>query len=415
MRGIVPILAVVTCASVAQAGETLAAEQQRRQDQLMREGYNLTHRVRVSAATKRDELIIPAGDADEHRVSLWFAAEHGELAVRFLDPKGDVVVAWHGRSGDQQLTRVLAPGRYVVEFGGSEGLGAIGVKGPVVAACPLDALRVSEHAADPGQGFHWPYLLLAPSAGAAKTLLVVPNNTGFPTEDLELLRASASCELAHEIARADRLGVAVLVPLFPRTEEVYLHALARSALATKAPKLARADLQLIAMIDDARRRLGPTVRSRVLMSGFSASGSFTNRFALLHPDRVLAAAVGSPGGWPIAPSAELRYPVGVADVAELTGRAVDFTALRTVSLFLFLGDADTNDSVPYRDSFSAADQELIMRRFGETPVARWNAAKQLYDSAKLRATFRLYPGVAHDVTAAMAADVEAAFAAALRD
>ncbi|HML49272.1 MAG TPA: hypothetical protein PKE04_21240, partial [Clostridia bacterium] len=49
-----------------------------------------------------------------------------------------------------------------------------------------------------------------------------------------------------------------------------------------------------------------------------------NRFALLHPDRVRAAAIGSPGGWPVAPVAQaegndLPYPIGIADVAQLTG------------------------------------------------------------------------------------------------
>jgi hypothetical protein len=69
--------------------------------------------------------------------------------------------------------------------------------------------------------------------------------------------------------------------------------------------------------------------------------------------------------------------------------------------------------VPYRDSFTAADEAVIVKRFGKTPVARWEAAKRLYADAKLRATFMLYPGAAHEVTPAMSKDIEAVFAAAL--
>ena len=69
-------------------------------------------------------------------------------------------------------------------------------------------------------------------------------------------------------------------------------------------------------------------------------------------DRLLEehVAAGSPGGWPIAPCGEwqgrkLRYPVGIADAAELTGSAPDPEALRGVPVFVFQGGDDTNDSV----------------------------------------------------------------------
>ena len=56
--------------------------------------------------------------------------------------------------------------------------------------------------------------------------------------------------------------------------------------------------------DDARGRLrahGTPTDPRVLLQGFSASAMFANRFTVLHPQRVRAATIGSPGGWPIAP------------------------------------------------------------------------------------------------------------------
>jgi dienelactone hydrolase len=170
------------------------------------------------------------------------------------------------------------------------------------------------------------------------------------------------------------------------------------------------------MIDHARAILGKEFDPRILISGFSAAGSFANRFAFLHPDRVRAAAVGSPGGWPLAPAADaaLTYPVGIADLAALTGAAVDLPSLRRVHFFFFLGADDGNDAVPHRDSFSAADEALVMRRYGKTPVARWPAAKRLYAEAGLDAEFRLYPGVAHTVTPQMGADIETAFKAALK-
>ena len=102
-----------------------------------------------------------------------------------------------------------------------------------------------------------------------------------------------------------------------------------------------------------------------------------------------------------------------ADAKALTGRAADIPALKAVRFFFYMGDQDANDAVPYRDSFSEADQALIFRRFGTTPAARWKAAEQLYAAQGLDARFKLYPGTAHSVTGAMAADVEAFFRSAL--
>lgn len=419
-------------------------ELRRRNDELVQQGFPFTQGVTLGgAAPMQIELLIPPDD-DEHTIALWFEAERGDASLRWLDPAGEVVTAWRGRRIEQRMTRALAPGKHVVELRASGGRvhGLIGVKGPVIKRCAIDPARLTEQPAEPAHGFAWPYLLVMPrptgsdahpppgaSAGlnahsaGATTLLVVPPNTGFATDDLELLRASTTCTVADQLAAADRLGTPILVPLFPRPAmpsppgNLYLHALSRASIEARDAHLTRVDLQLIAMLDHARQRLaaqGHPVQPRVLITGFSASGMFTSRFAVLHPDRVLAAAVGSPGGWPIAPVASahgeaLPYPVGISDVQALTRAPVDLAALRRVRFLFLLGDADTNDAVPYRDSFSAADEALIMRWFGKTPIARWDAARQLYDAAGLHAQYRLYRGVGHEMSSAMNADVEAMF------
>jgi len=430
------------CPGSAAAGPPAAApspdlerELGRYQAGLIRDEFNLTQTMTLGAKPARFELLIPP-DGDEHGIALWFAAEQGDVSVRWLDPAGEVVTASRGRRIEQRLIRALAPGKHVVEVQGSGGRvhGLIAVHGPLVKRCEVDAARMTEHPADPAHGFAWPYLLVAPKPAApgaaptgATTLLVVPPNTGFATEDLELLRASTMCHVADQLATADRLGTAIVAPLFPRPAlpsppgNLYLHALSRASLEVRDARLARVDLQLIAILDDARQRLATPdrpVQPRVLIVGHSAAGMFASRFTVLHPDRVLAAAVTAPGGWPLAPVASaqgeaLPYPVGVADLATLTGAPVDLTALRRVRFLFLLGGTDTNDSVTDRDSYSAADEALVMRRFGKTPVARWDAARRLYESAGLAAQFRLYRGVGHAMSAAMTADIEAMFRAAL--
>lgn len=412
----------------AQEADPLVAEWHQHDDALVHDGYNFTQSWSVKAADSRSarvEFFVP--EAEEHTFSFWAASKDGDVVFRLLGPDGRVVASSSGRKGEGTVSLIAPAGSYSAEITRAAGVGVravFGIKGAAIRKCDAgDAVR--EHAAAPAQGFHWPYLLYVPKLVRSTHLLVVPNNTGFQTADLELLRAAGSCEIERQTALATRLGAPLLVPLFPRPpvtaegdpDGLYLHALSRASLETKVERFRRVDLQLMAMIDDARAALHEAhveIEPQVFLWGFSASGSFAARFTMLHPERVAAVAAGSPGGWPIAPVAAddgetLPYPVGIADEKELTGRPFDLAHVRQVPFFFYLGDQDENDSVTYRDSFSKAQEELIFRRFGKTPAARWKDAERLYAKAGLEAHFTLYPGAAHSVTAEMAKDIASFF------
>jgi pimeloyl-ACP methyl ester carboxylesterase len=207
-------------------------------------------------------------------------------------------------------------------------------------------------------------------------------------------------------ALAERLATPLLVPVFPRPAaqpNLYTQALDRDALVTRDPTLRRLDLQLLSMIADARARLRARhveTAAQVLLEGHSAAGMFVSRFVVLHPGAVRGAVVGAPGGWPIVPVAVykgrlLRYPVGVADLAELVGAPFGAAAFRRVPLFYYLGDRDTNDSVVNDDSFDPVDRALVLALFGATPVQRWPLAAELYRAAGCACELELYPGVDH--------------------
>ncbi len=289
---------------------------------------------------------------------------------------------------------------------------------PEPAGSPL---RVEPDAA---RGFAYPYyLFVAPELkadaalrSATHTMLVLPNNTGQLDDSLAFHEAYVKKRMAQVAEIAKQMKTAVLMPVFPRPKtdwRIYTHALDRDALLTDKKEYARFDRQLVAMIDDARGRLkkdGLKFDKKVHLNGFSASGMFANRFVFLHPERVKAAVVGSPGGWAIAPVAvfqgkRLRYPIGTADFKEVAGARFDLEKVRKVPLFIFLGDKDDNDSVIFGDSYEEEDKLLIFELFGKTPVDRWASTKALYEEAQLNAEFRLYPNVAHAVTAEIRQDI----------
>jgi hypothetical protein len=303
---------------------------------------------------------------------------------------------------------------------------------PSSAALPVGQLiRI---AAEPARGFHWPYLLYLPKALAGPAgragkhyLFVAPNNTGTPDDSLQTHEEAARRKMIGLGSFAEKLGTPLLQPVFPRPKEdwkLYTHALDRDTLLSEKTTLRRLDLQLIAMLDDATRRLQAeklAVDRRVLMYGFSAAGMFTNRFALLHPERIFAAAIGSPGGWAIAPlkvyhRQMLRYPVGIGDLPGIASNlSFNSRAFKELRLYFFLGAEDSNDSLKFRDGYEQEDEALVVKHFGSTLTERWQMSEKLYQQSGCRnCRFVLYPKTGHSVTNQMVNDVIAFFTQAMQ-
>jgi len=276
------------------------------------------------------------------------------------------------------------------------------------ASSSTRSLRVG---ADPNSGFYWPYFLLAPPAALLNReaqretyILVLPNNTGHPDNDQSVHEASAreDSETSEAAGIAREFGLILLVPAFPRLEASrggYTHALGRTTLTTDIIELQRPDLQLLAMLSDARKRLeadGWLLNEKILLTGFSASGAFSNRFTAIHPSVVLAVAVGSPGGWPIAPVSswegeQLPYPFGISDLADVAGHSFDPDAYSEVHQLLYLGSQDIND-------MWAGDWQQaiwVCETLGKLPIDRWPLAEEMYHEAGADAIFRVVDGLAH--------------------
>ena len=276
------------------------------------------------------------------------------------------------------------------------------------------ALRVQHFEANPTNGYHADfYLYVSPSAKRAArdvkvvTILVQPNNSGINSDDPEVHRKDAWNTGFERYKIADELGVVLLVPAFIRPGEdwhIYTHALDRDTLTTERADLKRIDLQLLAMIDHARAELAKDdiqADEKIFIQGFSASGMFANRFTLLHPERVKAATIGSPGGWPIAPIAtfngeQLPYPAGIADLEVLTDNSFDSATYNAIPQLIYMGSLDDNDSLDYTDGWDEADAQSVDKLFGADPLARWDDIEKIYQESGTNAQFLLIDGVGHD-------------------
>lgn len=278
--------------------------------------------------------------------------------------------------------------------------------------------------AAPEKGFHFPYFLFIPdgkSLGKQQFLIVEPNNSGFVSDDLrrhvEKAKRTASKDFYVGNFVARKLNIPLLVPVFPRPEsdwKIYTHALDRDVLLQEKNNLEKIDLQLLAMVNHARGQLENhqiTVHDKFLITGFSASGTFANRFTLLHPDKIHAVAAGGLNGLLMLPvdsldSVELKYPLGTADVYQLTGSTFDPELFQQIPQFYFMGAMDDNDAIPFEDAFEDDERQRIYQLFGhEMMPARWEKCKKIYHAIGINADIRTYQETGHQQTEEIKRDV----------
>jgi pimeloyl-ACP methyl ester carboxylesterase len=284
---------------------------------------------------------------------------------------------------------------------------------------------------DPDVGFNYPYYLHVPerTEDGSRRILVEPTNTGRPSDEFDVHREVAENRVGGGSGRriAERLSAPFLHPVFPRptsdpvdwTHSV--HDLDAETMRIDGGPLERVDLQLVAMVEDAREHLterGWRIEERFALNGFSASATFATRFATLHPDRVSSVSAGGLNGMVTLPIPQIEttalehadiatilgsetltldYPVGIADLAEITGEPFDLEAFRSVDRFLYMGGEDDRDSLLYSDAWTDTDlrAQAILTYGEDVHEDRFPRCEEIYDETGVNATFRTYEGLGH--------------------
>ncbi len=299
------------------------------------------------------------------------------------------------------------------------------------AGMPPQGPAVVLHPADAAIRYAWfTYIPPRLRPGQRVTIWVTGLHGNLFTDDYAAVIEESRGMALSRAARAEEHGLAMLVPVIPRprTNAVYAVAFAPEVFRDSPDSpVFRPDLKLDAMIDaftaELRRR-GYEVRPRVLLEGFSAGAMFAQRYALLHPERVLALAAGQCGGaltlpferLPGGDTSRLDWPVGIADYAALVGRQFNDGAYCRVAQFVFIGSEDTARSTLVRVGELWRTQEqvnLLLRVFGRTDPERLEAQARLLRTASYDVTFRRYPGLGHGMTPQVWADVMAFYAGVL--
>lgn len=311
---------------------------------------------------------------------------------------------------------------------------------------PGPGVRLIE--SDPDAGFHFPYFLYTPDPSHSTARNGIPRSdaldirsliVGLPPQggllEARLVSAKNSIEERRLRRIADNLSHPALVATLPASPiDAPFRVLDRTSLQYSEPPYERHDLQLLAMVADARERLEDEpyeVADTIHLDGFSTNGRFVDQFTILHPERVIAVSGGGNGTVRI-PKTELDddiptyedphmerlpWPVGVADLDELIGKEFDKDAWLETAQFRYIGAEDQGEldedsqSTNYVHSpgfshFGDELQQLVLEIFGPLQVDhRFKTTKAFFENVGVAGETRIYEGFGHNVYGEISDDI----------
>ena len=293
--------------------------------------------------------------------------------------------------------------------------------------------------ANPEKGFHFPYLLKTSKKTVdANYIVVESNNTGGHNKSIKGMTSKAKKSLGWVLGSSisKKLNYPMLMPVFPfATKEIekvltnknkyayYFPQLDSDVLKINNDKYKRIDLQLIAMIDDARGRLlkenNQNINEKVIMVGFSSSSLFSARFTFLHPERVSVAIGGGIGGLLPVPADKINgidaiYPIGTYDFEKITGKKFDLEEYKKTTQFYYQGTKDKSN--PFRrgaEDLTDEEYEIVKKLFvdglpfEDKPVslkvstAMWNNSQKYINQIVDNVKFESPKNLDHEITPKM--------------
>ena len=235
--------------------------------------------------------------------------------------------------------------------------------------------------ANPEKGFNFPYLLKTSKKTVDANYIVVESNNTGSDNSIKGMTSKAKKSLSWVLGSSisKKLNYPMLMPVFPfgtsalMQNKYYFPQLDSDVLKIDKDKYRRIDLQLIAMIDDAREKLlkenNQNINEKVIMVGFSSSSLFSARFTFLHPDRVSVAIGGGIGGLLPVPTDKINgidaiYPIGTYDFEKITGKKFDLEEFKKTPQFYYQGTKDKSN--PFRrgaEDLTDEEYEIVKKLF----------------------------------------------------
>ena len=161
------------------------------------------------------------------------------------------------------------------------------------------------------------------------------------------------------------------------------------------------------------------IPDKIFINGYSSSGVFAQRFALLHPELIQAACIGGASGSIPYPTMDLPYPLGIKDYKEITGKDFDSDSYNQIKFNYYVGEFEGLDkikrekdkeekTVPMHDmsyferSIPKEVGEELRNKFGEDLITRAEKEVMMLQANGANISHSVIEGKAHSSISAKA-------------
>lgn len=274
------------------------------------------------------------------------------------------------------------------------------------------------------KGFNFGYILAVPDKMEDETRLIVESNNLEKSNETELIESAYDSVI--EIGRTlFETNAPAIVPILPSLKSgmPYFQQLSRECFSNDLEhRYKRIDLQVFNIIEDAKNNIMELtkrkVADKIFLKGYSSSGVFAQRFALLHPNIIDSLCIGGAIGSIPIPLVEymgekLKYPIGISDFKEITGTNFEIEDYKKIKFNYYVGEKESETkSQTRKDEFGnfapmhdmsymhrSTTNEMgntLRRIFGIDMMNRFKNQIKVYIDNGYNITTKIYPGKYHN-------------------
>ena len=224
--------------------------------------------------------------------------------------------------------------------------------------------------------YNIPYILVLPKNMKENCILAVESNN-LETENSDDLLNNGLLTAHKLVQQLKDNDNPVLIPIVPSVKNgiPYYQQLSKECFSIpSAHPFYRIDLQVLNIINEVKQNLSDKInlRDKIFLNGYSSSGVFAQRFALLHPEIVDTLCVGGASGSIPVPILELGYPLGIADYYEITEKQFDLEVYSQIKFRYYIGQFEdkrkTSERYDESGNFAPMHDMSYFDRSVPTPI-----------------------------------------------
>ena len=226
----------------------------------------------------------------------------------------------------------------------------------------------------PNGHIKYPYLLyLPPTIEDSVTNLMIWADGSRDSSDIDK-QISETCIPQFIKTYCENNQIAFLTPILPRTRigkinyDAQILSRGTMILSEDCPEYyKRPDIEILKMLRQVGlgfRQKNYAIADKLVLAGVSAGGALANRFTILYPDIVRAAAIMLAGdAYPdsIIEGQRVGYPFGTADIELINRQRFSTEEFRRIRQFVFAGTQDIDTKYNSLSHDLNGDSKLIER------------------------------------------------------